>query len=289
MIKVRIVSLFPWLLLLLAASAQAATEVAQVVLVRGSATVVRSGDASSEAIARGSHIYLNDRIKTAESGRVKLLLKDDSVLKVSPSSELVVNQLVLGPGEESQTTMKLLKGKLRSLVGKKLGANSRFEVHTGVAVAGVRGTDFEVLAAQQTWVRCYEGIVAVGNIDEDIPEVVLLTANMYTRVSPDMPPTQPEFIAPSESLEKKAGMDEPQDGEEKDKDSGLDDLETDQIDDDSNADFSDIDDSIGDLLITQELLEEQLLGDVIDGQIETIVEQPAIGSSVPIDITIPAP
>ncbi len=284
--------MLPWLLLVLAASVQAATEVAQVVSVRGSATVVRSSGAHSEAITRGSKIFLDDQIKTAASGRVKLLLKDDSVLKVSPGSELVVNELVLGPGEESKTTMKLLKGKLRSLVGKKLGANSRFEIHTNVAVAGVRGTDFEVLVAEQTWVRCYEGIVTVGNVDEDVPEVVLLTANTYTRVSPEQPPQQPEFITPGEALEGKAGMDEQQDGKDEGKGSGLDelgDLETDQIDDTSDADFSDIEDSIGDLLFPQELLEEQLLGDVVDGQIETVVEQPANSSGVPLDITIPAP
>lgn len=292
MMRNRTLSTLILLLLLLGSTTplRAATSVAEVVSVRGSATVVRSEDGSREDVERNDNMFLNDKVKTATNGRVKLLLRDDSVLKVSPGSELLLSEMVVGPGDESRATVNLLKGKLRSLVGKKLGANSRFEVHTSVAVAGVRGTDFEVLSAEQTWVRCYEGIVEVGNIDENVPGVVRLHANMFTRVGPDLPPSQPEYIAPGESIESRAGLDDEQAEAEKeggDLDS-LDDLEVEQIEDDDFG-FSDIEDGMDEFFISQELLDEQLLGDVVDGQVETVVEQPELGSSVPIDITIPAP
>ena len=280
------------LLSFFAASLQAAAPVAQVVAVSGGVTVVRSDSGATQPLVAKAEIYLNDLIKTDDLGRVKLLLGDDSLLKVSPASELRVSEMVVGPSDESRTTLNLLKGKLRSLVGKKLGANSRFEVHTSVAVAGVRGTDFEVLALHLTLIRCFEGLVEVGNLNEAVPGTVMLTANTYTQVLPDQAPSQPEFIAPSESIESKAGMAEQEGGVEEMSGSELDELdelESELLEEEAESDFFEVDEGWEEPFISGELLEEQLFGDVINGQIETVVEQPGNSSSLPIDITIPAP
>ena len=280
------------LLSFFAASLQAAAPVAQVVAVSGGVTVVRSDSGATQPLVAKAEIYLNDLIKTDDLGRVKLLLGDDSLLKVSPASELRVSEMVVGPSDESRTTLNLLKGKLRSLVGKKLGANSRFEVHTSVAVAGVRGTDFEVLALHLTLIRCFEGLVEVGNLNETVPGTVMLTANTYTQVLPDQAPSQPEFIAPSESIESKADMAEQEGGVEEMSGSELDELdelESELLEEEAESDFFEVDEGWEEPFISGELLEEQLFGDVINGQIETVVEQPGNSSSLPIDITIPAP
>jgi hypothetical protein len=294
--KIQMVLRIRYLVLLVlglfAVSLQAAVPVAQVAAVSGGVTVVRSDSGTAEALIAKDKIYLNDLIKTDDQGRVKLLLGDDSLLKVSPASELRVSEMVVGPSDESRTTLNLLKGKLRSLVGKKLGANSRFEVHTSVAVAGVRGTDFEVLALHLTLIRCFEGLVQVGNLNEEVPGTVMLTANTYTQVLPDQAPSQPEFIAPSESIEGKAGVDEQEDGADKTDGTEmdeLDDLESELLEDEADSEFFDIDEGWDEPFITGELLEEQLFGDVINGQIDTVVEQPGNSSSLPIDITIPSP
>ena len=277
---------------LFAVSLQAATPVAQAVAVSGGVTVVRSDGGTTEALTAKDMIYLNDLIKTDNKGRVKLLLSDDSLLKVSPASELRVSEMVVGPSDESSTTLNLLKGKLRSLVGKKLGANSRFEVHTSVAVAGVRGTDFEVLALDHTLIRCFEGLVQSGNVNDEVPGTVLLMANTFTRVLPGQPPTPPEFIASSESIEGKAGVAGQEGGLEETRGLELDELDelgSELLDDEADSDFFEIDEGKEEPFISGELLEEQLLGDVTNGQIDMVVEQPENGSRLPVDITIPEP
>ncbi len=287
-----------FLLALIAWPLQAAEPVAQVVSIDGAAEVERADSGESVALAVRSAIYLNDLIKTSEKGRVKLLLGDDSVLKVSPRSQLRVTEQVVGPGEESRTTLNLLQGKLRSLVGKKLGANSRFEVHTSVAVAGVRGTDFEVLALEQTLVRCFEGLVAVGNIRAAIDKIVMLTPNTFTRVFPGMAPTPPEFIAPGESIEGKAGVTEEEGesgadgGEEGDEGAAadeLDDLETYEVEEEAATELEEFTLGLDEVSISEELIEEHLFGKVTEGQIDTVIEQPGNSVSLPLDITIPAP
>lgn len=276
----------------------AAQAVARVVAVSGEASVIRSSDSSRHALAFKDPIFLNDRILTATASQVKLLLNDDSILKVSPTSELLISESLLGPGEQSRTTVNLLKGKLRSLVGKQLGANSRFEVHTDVAVAGVRGTDFEVLAAGESLVRTFSGVVEVGNIDPKIPQTVLLTANMFTRVVMGQPPTPPAYIAPGESLRGKlsqeAGDEGPADanggvgpGEEE---ARLVESEIRHLDDE--GDEPAVEEGMepsGEPRLLDEVLEEEIYGDPNNGQVDTVVEPVEHMESVPFDINIPQP
>jgi hypothetical protein len=285
----------------------AAESVGRVVAVSGKADVIRSSDNSRHELAFKDPIFLNDRIITAASSQVKLLLNDDSILKVSPTSELRVSEQVVGPGEESRTTVNLLKGKLRSIIGKQLGGNSRFEVHTDVAVAGVRGTDFEVLAAGETLVRCFTGVVQVGNIDPKILQFVLLNANMFTRVLKGQAPTPPAFIAPGERLRSKlskgegdeSGEEDSGEGDEGDsgEGDGLIEDELDQLDgeEDDRVTGDDTLPSPPDTTMTEktlllgDVLENEIYGDPSKGQVEIVVEPAATGVAVPIDITIPAP
>lgn len=285
----------PLLLLLLFAlpwtGAQAAESVARVVALSGSAEVIRGADQSRQALQGQDAIFLNDRLITAARSQVKLLLRDDSVLKIAPQSELLIDAQLLGPGNESRTTLKLLKGKLRAFVGKQLGANSRFEVHTSVAVAGVRGTDFEVLTVNPSLVRCYTGRVGVKNSRADIKGEVILTPNTFTRVYAERPPSPPEFIPPGENLYRRAQ--EAEDKEEKIEDEETADREL------SEAEAEEVEEGLlkdGQLPGAQpspsspDALQDDLLyGDPNEGQLDTIEENPSPGMQLPLDIRIPSP
>jgi len=278
----------------------AAQAVGRVVAVSGEASVIRSSDSSRHALAFKDPIFLNDRILTATASQVKLLLNDDSILKVSPTSELLISESLLGPGEQSRTTVNLLKGKLRSLVGKQLGANSRFEVYTDVAVAGVRGTDFEVLAAGESLVRTFSGVVEVGNIDPKIPQTVLLTANMFTRVVMGQPPTPPAYIAPGESLRGKLSQEA---GDEGPADAGggvgpgpmeeealLVESEIRHLDDEGDEPAGEEGmEPTGEPRLLDEVLEEEIYGDPNNGQVDTVVEPVEHVETIPFDINIPQP
>lgn len=169
------------------------THVGKLVLVRGKVYVKRY-KADKPLVAKvGIKVYLNDHIITSKDGYARMRMRDDSILRIAPTSELAVTTQLLGP-EHSNTTIDLLKGKLRAIVVHKLIAGDSYEVKTDVAVAGVRGTDFEVIAGRGTVVRCYTGVVAITNVDTKVTGNVFLTPRTYTVVAQEKPPIKPKVL-----------------------------------------------------------------------------------------------
>src|SRR5580700_1497653 len=80
-----------------------------------------------------------DVVRTGDGGRARVALDDGSVLNVGSSSTLTVTQ---HNAAAQQTQIELTYGRMRSQVVKQSKPNAKFEVHTGVGVAGVVGTDF---------------------------------------------------------------------------------------------------------------------------------------------------
>lgn len=259
-----------------------ATEiVGEFVLARGDVELQRNTDGSRFNPKVGDKIHLDDRIITKKNGFAKLLLKDKSILKVSPSSQLTVSIQLLGP-QDSNTTINLLRGKLRALVVEKVGENSKYEVHTSVAVAGVRGTDFEVVAEGKTTVRCFTGHVEITNIDKAIKGSVLLGPNTYTQVNAGLPPLQPLPLPPGFNRGDTSGVL----GDGNNGVFSIDDI----IANITNQTLDDIMDDISDRRSHNRnldpYLEVPLYGDNIDGRIEQL---PDIGTQIPFLITIPTP
>ena len=81
----------------------------------------------------------NDMVQTGDAGRARVALDDGSLLNVGSSSSLTVTQ---HDSAAQQTQIELTYGRMRSQVVKQSKPNAKFEVHTGVGVAGVVGTDF---------------------------------------------------------------------------------------------------------------------------------------------------
>ena len=101
----------------------------------------------------------NDDLQTDKAGRLRVNLRDGSILSLGSNSHL---RVVVHNAVAQQTTLELLYGRLRSQVMKLTQPNSRFEVRTPTAVAGVIGTDFVIIAtADRTTVIVFSGIVQV--------------------------------------------------------------------------------------------------------------------------------
>lgn len=196
-------------LLLPAGLGLAADSVARVASVVGDADVRRAASGKVEPLRFKSEIYLDDVVMTDLGSQVKLLLKDASIIKVGPRTEMKIDRLLVGAGEQTNTTINLIKGRLRSIVGRKLGVTSSYEVRTSVAVAGVRGTVFDGVSVPGNGgpataaFGCREGQVEVRNADPAIPDVVVITPNTFTMVYEGTPPSPPAPLAPGENLEKK--------------------------------------------------------------------------------------
>ncbi|MCD6459172.1 FecR domain-containing protein, partial [bacterium] len=110
--------------------------------IEGKAVVFHIEDNKARTIAVGNKIYVNDRIVTEKNSKVQIILRNDCVFTVAEKSELVITKDMFSKlTGKRETVISLLKGKLRSVVGKSYSsAGSKYEVHTRTAIAGVRGT-----------------------------------------------------------------------------------------------------------------------------------------------------
>lgn len=232
-LKVKRILIVVSCLLFFASNAYSSEAVGNVVVVIGSVSVKRVSTGEKETLAAQHELFLNDVIITGPDGLAKLLLRDETILKISPNSEVVISEMIAGPDAEGRSTVDLLKGRLRSVIGNKLGANTTFDVNTPVAVAGVRGTDFEVvhLLVDGEWVsgvRCYDGSVAVaasGLGFETLGDVILLPSQ-YTLATATTAPTAAAVISPDKSLAEELGVaDEGSDTSDVDFDLQLDEVE----------------------------------------------------------------
>ena len=137
------------LVLSLAGAARAQTPAGTVAALQGRADAQASGASAWRALALRNDVFVGERLRTADASRLKVLMRDDSVITLGPRSELTIDQQVVkGDGGAAADTSRLgaLVGSVRAVVTDRYGSRgSTFEVKTPTAVAGVRGTGFLVL------------------------------------------------------------------------------------------------------------------------------------------------
>jgi len=176
----------------------AAKVVGRALAVKGDVKVTRAerpGEPSKVRVR--SRLYEKDVIETGADSKVKILFNDESVMNISENARV---EVVMQERDENTKTNKsvyrLVRGKLRVLVGKISGEKSEYEVRTPTALAAVRGTQFFVWveSAQKTKVFVIDGEVEVENVD--IPGVkIAVTEDLWTLVEAGVPPVEPRPIS----------------------------------------------------------------------------------------------
>jgi hypothetical protein len=162
----------PVALVALLAAGSALGSVGKVTALEGGA--VRTPKAGGEqALSVGAAIELEDTVRTSAGGFLKLVLTDGTALALGPDSELVLEVAEFAGQERGAFSARLVLGRFWASVKKAVaGSTTRFEVKSGRAVAGVRGTIFRLEATplvagsrppkiRETLVRVLEGRVAV--------------------------------------------------------------------------------------------------------------------------------
>lgn len=135
----------------------------KVTFVSGEATRTRAG--RSERLALGSAVEENDTLETQARTRLEITLRDQSLVRVGPRSRVVLTAALFGRTlDERKVAARLIVGDMWAKVARAVGGDSRFEVQTANAVAGVRGTTFRVdaKADRSVVVKVYAGAVAVA-------------------------------------------------------------------------------------------------------------------------------
>ena len=118
-------------------------------LVEGEASVI-SADNTIQAQV-GTPIYLGNRIKTGENGRLGVTFKDNTVMSFGPETEIVVDEYLFDPAEgQLKLAVNMLKGTLHYISGviAKLKPEA-VSVKTPAGIIGVRGTRFLVKAEEE--------------------------------------------------------------------------------------------------------------------------------------------
>lgn len=148
--------------LALAGEARAEANQAKVSFLEGKGTVTSGGKKSP--LSKGGTVRENDIVETEDKAKLELELKDGSVIRVGPGSKMELKSAHFGAQGEKSFSTKLFFGRVWSKVSGLVGKESKFEVETDNAVAGVRGTTFRIDAKKDKsmLVRVYAGSVAMG-------------------------------------------------------------------------------------------------------------------------------
>ncbi len=94
-----------------------------------------------------SQVFEGDRIETEPGSRIYVLMDDGAEIHLKEDSVLKITEYVItsGYGEDSSSILDLLRGGLRKLTGA-IGdsAQSNYQVQTGLATIGIRGTEYVI-------------------------------------------------------------------------------------------------------------------------------------------------
>lgn len=127
-----------------------------------------------------SPIQLKDLIVTGGGATASMIFDDESTIGLAPNSNFEVKEFYVKE-RTRKGLFSLTLGKLTADVKKFIGGESSFVVNTPTAVAGVRGTGFEIVVGMvgtqvTTTVTCTAGALTVSSLS--VTGVVLSTATI---------------------------------------------------------------------------------------------------------------
>ena len=145
----------------------------------------------------GESVDVSDAIYTHDNARAEITFNDGNLIRLASKTRLKVKEYVIS-GSDSSEVINLLRGTIRNIVKVVFDPDfqekkGKYEIHTPIAVCGVRGTDFFVSHEQGV-----SGAVFVTgkgySYSSDVPgEVVTMTAGqqMATRSAKEAPQVSP--------------------------------------------------------------------------------------------------
>ena len=140
----------------------------------GTAVVTRQATGEALPLAVGVELFEADRVRTEVGARLRLRLRDGSVLTCGEATGLTLDQALYAPARDSQSF--LLRVRSASFdPSRLLTPQSSYDMHTNTAVISVRGTEWIAEAGRAaTAIVALEGEVAVRNVDPAVPGEVTL-------------------------------------------------------------------------------------------------------------------
>ncbi|HLW74516.1 MAG TPA: hypothetical protein VKT74_05560 [Gammaproteobacteria bacterium] len=112
-------------------------------------------------ITSGMPIFLNEHVVTGSTGRLQVLLLDETVFTIGPDSDMVLDDFVYDPATNlGKISAQITKGVFRFVTGKVRSSQPyEMKVTTPVDCLCFRGTDVEVMMnpGGTGYIRLYKG------------------------------------------------------------------------------------------------------------------------------------
>ena len=158
----------------------------------GTAVVTRYGTGEAGPLTVGAELFEGDRIRTDAGARLRLMLRDSSVLTCGEATGLTLSRALYEPEQGGRNFLvRASFGIVRAVVGL-LASPSAFEMHTNTAVISVRGTEWIAeVQPDATAVVSLEGQVGVRNTDPAVSGAVALGPGEGVTVKTGAPPPAP--------------------------------------------------------------------------------------------------
>lgn len=138
-----------WALLLWLFSTAAVADIGSVFELSGTAVIKRGKDIIT--VTKGTVVNTNDKVET-KNGVVNIKFKDDTTVKVTENSSLIIDDFVYDPKNAAggKLSLKAASGTVRYVSGNIAHNNpNSVKINTPTASIAVRGTDF-VMAVDET-------------------------------------------------------------------------------------------------------------------------------------------
>ncbi len=144
--------IFAALVLFTLDAAQAAERAGVAAGVVGNVLVTHAGQPGPVAAKSGMDMFVGDRLQSAAGARMQVLLIDESVFTIGPSTNLVIDEFVFAAdAKKNQISATIGKGLLNYVSGKVAKENpSAVRIKTSSAILGVRGTALFVMDDPQS-------------------------------------------------------------------------------------------------------------------------------------------
>ena len=95
--------------------------------------------------ARNMPVYEETEIVTRTDSYIEITFDDATIVRIDENTNITLNALERDE-KHSKTVFNLVKGKFLAIVDRLRNPQSSFEVHTNMAIAAVKGTEFAVIA-----------------------------------------------------------------------------------------------------------------------------------------------
>lgn len=184
-------------------------EFAEVVFVKGNATLMRRADDSAEIpvaantasgntgagiiLERNAQIQSGDTITTGPNGYVSIAFSTGSVVNLQPGTTATLQRLNCLPNDDSCLIEIIAEdGKVLSDIEHRDNQPVEFRISTPYASAAVRGTIFDMAAADDLKVGVTEGAVSLSAQNKDVN----LDTGFGAIVEPGQTPSDPIALLP---------------------------------------------------------------------------------------------